>query len=552
MIKIRLKLILLLLFVFLVFMVGMLIFMKNDLYRVSIENRKDMLKKVLVSNLSDFSDKMIPALESEDIRVTLALPNGHTYYDSFVKEPFFIFYAEEVKNGYSIRMDNGKEYIYLAGKNEKMILRLGIEKKSRYFELILPEFYKWTLFGSLLILTIFFLFAGKVFQPLKELIQFTQKFGTGDYSARIHYFGKGEIEPVVKNLNTMARMIEENYSLLQKREETIETVILNLPVGVALLDERGKVEIYNPKLEVLLNNPVKVKKLYYETFFHSKIVESVKECYETEKEVGLKIPVVRVDREAIYNFQAFYISGKVILVLSDITESEKLNRLKEQFISDIVHEFKTPMAIILGYLEILEDQIDDKNKYYVEKTKNALSRLSEIINDLIRLEKIEYASVFGDKKETELTQIVDKVVEALQPAAEKKNIHLRFTKGNTIHLKAVEEILYYSIYNLIENSIKYNDKEKGKTEIRVFEEKEKAVITICDNGPGIAREYREDVFRRFFRVSKSRTGSVSGSGLGLSIVRESIRFHQGHVFCKDTPDETGICFEIRLPKNIQK
>jgi signal transduction histidine kinase len=205
----------------------------------------------------------------------------------------------------------------------------------------------------------------------------------------------------------------------------------------------------------------------------------------------------------------------------------------------------------MGYMDILEEKVTEEDRYYFHKIKNSLNRLIEIINDLVKLEKIEYANLFGDFEQVSLEKVSNRAIEILKPLADRKNIELRLKENKPeISIRGIEEILYYCVYNLMENALKYHEPGSGYVKVELQDEKEMIRILICDDGPGIPPQYREDIFRRFYRLSKGRTNSdgSAGSGLGLSIVREGVRFHDGKVICKDNPEGKGTCFEMCFPK----
>lgn len=549
--KIRLSLIFTLVAVFLIFIFGMVSLLKSSLVDVFNKQKIRGLKITLELMGEKFSQIDPKKVEKSGLRLTLILSNGDVFYDSLKDFSDNLLYKPEIHYGSAVRKDGGKTYLYAAVKVREGYIRLGAEEETHFLSFLTDDFYKYGFLGCAILIFVALFLTESILVPIKEIIVFAKNLKEGRYGARLYVQGTKDMELVSRSLNQMAETIEENHEELKRRQEMIESVILNFPLGIALLDEKGRVEICNPGLEILLNHHLTPHRVYYETFFHSKVIEVLKEVYETKNDVRINIPVVQMDRNAVYELYCHYLDGKVILIIADTTEKEKLNQLKGQFISDITHEFKTPITIILGYLEILEEKLDEKGRYYLNKTKTSLNRLTEIINDLVKLEKIEYAHLFGGLKEIHLKPLTEKAVELLKPLADKKNIQISLSSAKSdIFTQGVEEIIYYSIYNLIENAVKYNDKPEGLIGISLSETESSVIFSICDNGPGISPEYREDVFRRFFRVSRSRTHAhgLGGSGLGLSIVREAVKFHKGSLICKDTPSGQGICFEITLPK----
>lgn len=541
--------------VFIVMLFGFLSFFKGHYQKMLIAQNQDKLKTVSDILLDHLSENDIKSLQSNKINITVFTFEKKVLYHTLKDEEPREYTEQDLKLAFTTRIKQVKgdkiQVVSVTRKLKNTVVRLELEENSEMLEPFISRFYEYAVLGFSFLLLLGFIFMENLLGPLKAIINFAKEFGKKNYEARINHFGKGELQIISQSLNQMAQMVDSNYKERKKRQALIEILIFNLPLGLALLDEEGNIEVYNPKLEIAFDTKIRAKKKYYENFYHSKIVESVKKCYDEEHVINTQIQLVSTDQEkAIYDLTCYYIRGKVIIVTSDLTEKEKLNRLKEQFISDVTHEFKTPISIIMGYMEILDEQLTEENKYYFGKIRNSLDRLLEIINDLIRLEKIEYANLFGDFKQINLNKPLKKAIEVLSPAAERKKMNIKVLSGDkAIFVKGIEEIIYYCFYNLMDNAIKYYDKEGDDLTIDIAEVDDMVQITVCDSGPGIPRQSREDIFRRFYRLSKGRESAKgAGSGLGLSIVREAVRFHHGKVYCRDNPKGRGTCFIIFLPK----
>jgi len=508
--------------------------------------KKKVIKKEIENIEKDYtlSQGKIEALEKY-YRITLFDEKGYITYDTFGDNKDNLLYKEETLNGYSFR----EKTLFVVKKLEKNYIRLG---KKIDFSIDISVFLEYLVFALVLGTLVIMLFTETTFTPLSNIINFTKEIEKGNYKARITYFGEKDIELIAKILNYMAESIDKRNEELKERTNLLTNFIENLPIGVALLSKNGKIIMFNSSLEVMLNTNIKENSYYYECIKNSKIIDFL--ALSTEKKtITTKIPIRGETEEdfIIYNFLAYNTGENIILIVSNITEEEKLSRLKSRFISDITHEFKTPLSIVLGYAEVLSEKLSGEEKYYTQRIKANIIRLNEIINDLVKLEKVEHLDLFDSKKEIQINKIIDSVIKDLTPFAKKKGISIVYNQDKNIKINGIEELMYYSFYNILENAIKYHDKkENAYVEIKLDENTDEISISFIDNGPGIPLQERLNIFRRFYRINKNRTREEDngGSGLGLSIVREAIRVHNGKVICEENKKENGSCFKIIIPK----
>ncbi|HOJ49281.1 MAG TPA: ATP-binding protein [Spirochaetota bacterium] len=520
-------------------------------FKIKDEVKKEYIKK----EIENIERELIISNGNKDIlekfyKITIFDEDGIVTYDSLNENKGENFlYKEETTKGFSLKKDaDNIETLYVVKKKNKEYIRIAkrFEYPSNIFSLI-----EYLIFAIVLGGLVIALFTETTFTPISYIINFTKEIEKGNYKARITYFGEKDIEFIAKTLNHMAEAIDKRDEELKNRTKMLTEFIKNLPIGIALIDRHGKIVMCNPILEIMTNSNITENKYYYETIRNSKIIELINLSFE-KKSVNLKIPVETNEDFIIYNFATYNVDGNIILIASDITEEEKLSRLKSRFISDVTHEFKTPLSIILGYTEILNERVSGEEKYYVNRIKLNIERLNEIISDLVKIEKIEDLNLFASKKELVINDIIKLVIKDLSSFAERKNIKLIFEEKKEAKIDGIEELLYYSFYNIVENGIKYHDKkENGYVRINIEDNEETLNIYITDNGPGIPPNERLNIFRRFYRINKNRTrdDENGGSGLGLSIVREAIKIHEGKVICEENKYENGSCFIITLPKN---
>ncbi|MFC6103685.1 sensor histidine kinase [Olivibacter domesticus] len=238
------------------------------------------------------------------------------------------------------------------------------------------------------------------------------------------------------------------------------------------------------------------------------------------------------------------------------TEIEALKnqeQFRREFLSNISHEFKTPLFAIQGYIEAVQEDLmeedPDRAKVFLQKASNNLDRLSYLIKDLDEIAKLESGEIKINYQRFDLSVLIKEVMESLELKAEKHEIELIFKhKYNyPIFVNADREKIRQVLVNLISNSLKYG-KERGHTFIKIYELHDQVLVEVTDDGIGIEEKYLPRLFERFFRADKSRSRQIGGSGLGLAIVKHILEAHQQTISVRST-EGLGSTFGFTLAKD---
>jgi two-component system phosphate regulon sensor histidine kinase PhoR len=236
----------------------------------------------------------------------------------------------------------------------------------------------------------------------------------------------------------------------------------------------------------------------------------------------------------------------------EINQLKAQEKFRKEFLSNISHEFKTPLFAIQGYIETLQDGMLEDNPdmavNFLNKASRNLDRLNYLIHDLDEIAKLESGEVSIVKEKFDLVALIKETIDDLEYKAKENKISLNFTpKGNqAIQVKGDRKKIQQVLINLIDNSIKYGNK-GGQTNIKVHLLIDQVLIEITDNGQGIEEKNLPRVFERFFRTDKSRSRDIGGSGLGLAIVKHIIEAHQQNVHVRST-EGIGTTFSFTLEK----
>jgi len=235
-------------------------------------------------------------------------------------------------------------------------------------------------------------------------------------------------------------------------------------------------------------------------------------------------------------------------VFYDVTRVERLEKVRQEFLSNISHELRTPLTSILAFVETLEDgAIDDKDNSlrFLSVIRRNAERMHELIADILELSMIESGNVSIETKQVRTAGLVDEVFTALSSKAAESEVTLVNDVARDAKAVADPIRLEQMLTNLIDNAIKFN-RRAGTVTVSSNRSEKKVSISVKDTGEGILPDHLPRVFERFYRSDRGRTREVGGTGLGLAIVKHLARLHGGGVSVTSTPDE-GTAFTIELP-----
>jgi two-component system phosphate regulon sensor histidine kinase PhoR len=236
----------------------------------------------------------------------------------------------------------------------------------------------------------------------------------------------------------------------------------------------------------------------------------------------------------------------------EIEVLKKQEQFRREFLSNVSHEFKTPLFAIQGYIETLQDCIEDDPETaikFLKKAANNVERLSYLINDLDSISKLETGESAIDYVKFDFVLLAKEVMENLEDKAEEKGIKLFFKEKYTYPtlVNADREKIRQVLVNLLQNSIKYGNA-NGSTAIKIFDLHDQVLVEVTDDGIGIEEKHLVRLFERFYRIDSHRSRQVGGTGLGLAIVKHILEAHQQTISVRSTPN-IGTTFAFTLQKS---
>lgn len=357
--------------------------------------------------------------------------------------------------------------------------------------------------------------------------------------------------------------LDQMVAKTNERNNYINSIFASIEDGIMLVDSSGRIVLYNPRAEALLG-------LGPYVFFdsarpeerHSPEVRSVLEACAGVKRTGT------AERRELVTAQGRVIDARVLpvvdkyrggagfgslAVVKDVTEIRKLEALRKDFVATVSHEFRTPLTLISGFLEMLRTREDlpgaDRRRAF-EIMDIETERLKRLVSELLTLSEIEASLPGIEEGEIDPGEVVRKTASSLSPLAEARGQELRVELAPDLgRLRGNEAWLHLAVRNLVENAIKYTQ-DGGRIGIRAWREGGTVGIAVSDTGIGIAGSELERIFERFYRVEKSRGSGAGGSGLGLSLVKDIAAIFGGRVEVESEPGK-GSVFTMRLPARGQ-
>ncbi len=264
--------------------------------------------------------------------------------------------------------------------------------------------------------------------------------------------------------------------------------------------------------------------------------------------INIKDSIIKVSIVPFKN-ERYEIAGAII-VLQDVTEQEKLDRMRKEFVANVSHELRTPLTTIKSYAETLQNgAIDDRDMAvnFIRVIESESDRMTRLVRDLLMLSKLDYDKEEFNMKEMDVLKLVSDCIYKMDISVKQKDQTITLESSHEIPpIIGDKDRIEQVVINIISNSIKYTP-EKGKITVKLLKDEEYIYIKIGDNGMGIPKEDASRLFERFYRVDKARTRVLGGTGLGLSIAKQIVEAHKGSITLESDYGK-GTEVTIKLPQ----
>ncbi|MFE0555622.1 two-component system histidine kinase PnpS [Paenibacillus sp. NPDC058910] len=527
-----------------------------------------------------YTNRSIQLEELSESRVTFILKDGKVIGDS-ESDPLTMdnhAYREEMLQavkegrGSTIRRSDTLEqdmlYVALpvkAGENFDGFVRLSVSLKA------VDQGVRqgWTVMGiGLLVL---FLIAALVSyrvakgltSPLEKITRVARRISSLEYDARVKIHRKDEIGQLAQAINGMADSLQTQLRTIRDNEDLLQSVLNNMTGGIVMVNGAGQIILVNRAAERMLgiNAEVITGKSYRELKQHYELTKLMEQGLESKEgfheERNIYYPVesiIRLDGVAMMQEEEQESYRGMLFLLQDVSDIRRLERMRSEFVANVSHELKTPLAAVKGFAETLlgGGVTDEKtSRSFLQIIYDESERLNRLIGDILELSKIESKRIQMDYSPIHLSAFFDTISEMMRTVAEKKRISLELDIPEELFMEGDEDKLRQIFMNLLSNAISYTQ-EGGRVKLTALEKhshgnaEDIVEFIVKDSGIGIPKKDLPRIFERFYRVDKARSRGSGGTGLGLSIVKHLVDLHHGTI---KVESELGIgsSFIIELP-----
>ena len=476
-----------------------------------------------------------------DFRITLIAEKGMVLYDNKVKDVSGmenhakrpeILKASKNGEGSSSRISStiqSETYYYARKLSDGRYLRLSSEGLSIWsgFVQVLPALTGIALF----VIFITFLIAHFLTRNIVEAINGI------DLENPMEKVVFPELGVLQKRLGFQNRKIQTQMQNMKEQEYKLTAITENMNEGLIMLDADRKIQYMNQSCQDLFE--VSGSKFIGQTI--SGFCDSIpmQEVVESALKGNVHTAMQELDHKKVQYFgnpilENQKIQGIIILVL-DITERERTERMRKEFSANVSHELKTPLMSISGYAELMMNGMvpPEKVPEFSGRIYHEAYRLSALVADIIQLSRLDEKNSDLPFEEVDLYEMAENVVQHLESAAKKKNIIVSLD-GSPVMVNGVRHVIYEMLFNIADNAIRYTDP-KGTVKISLGMREEHPYYCVEDNGIGIAEDEQKRIFERFYRVDKSHSRATGGTGLGLSIVKHGAILHNAQIKLESEP-----------------
>lgn len=401
--------------------------------------------------------------------------------------------------------------------------------------------------------------------PLEKITRAAYQIMNMNYRTRVRIRNKDEIGQLAQAINSMSESLQQQMNQIQENENRLKSVLDNMISGIIMIDRDGNMALVNRACEAQLGLAASdvLGQPYRSAIVQQELVKLIGEGLEHRQHLRDEI-TLHYPEERILDVHLVPVTGVteewdgIVVALHDITAIRRLERMRSDFVANVSHEIKTPIAAVKGFAEtLLGGAVDDPEtaKSFLQIIYDESDRLDRLIGDILALSKIESKRIPLNFSPIELKSFVSRALQMIEKAAAQKHIELESEITGELYIEADEDRLLQILINLLSNGITYSH-EGGRLRVIVEpvvtspdqhpEEYDYVRITVQDYGIGIPREDLDRIFERFYRVDKARSRSSGGTGLGLSIVKHLVELHKGTIRVESTVG-VGSKFILELP-----
>jgi two-component system, OmpR family, phosphate regulon sensor histidine kinase PhoR len=381
---------------------------------------------------------------------------------------------------------------------------------------------------------------------LQHIVEFARRIAAGDLTARVTGTSDDEIGQVAAALDKTARQLEENFAALETSQRQLETMLNSMQDAVIAIDAHDLVQWANQRMNKLVPQHTRLNAPVVETVRDPDFLRAVRGASESRKVYAARAASILPGRT--FDVTAAPMpGGGAVAVLRDLTETERVEKTRRDFIANVSHELRTPLTSIQGYTETLLDSAPENNhvRDFLEIIRKNATRMSRLTEDLLTLARVESGEQRFALQSVMPGELLQEAVQSFQEVARSHNIELEVEDHAAVAVSADAEAIHQVFSNLVDNALKYAAS-GGRIVLGARTSARGVEFYVRDFGPGIPSEHLPRLFERFYRVDKARSRESGGTGLGLAIAKHIVLAHSGTIRAESELNH-GSTFLFTLP-----
>lgn len=533
---------------------------RNDVERLLMQNAQSFALRIQNDHAHTLQQMAEEQASISESRVTVIARDGTVLADSEADPRTMENHASrpEVaaalagRTGISSRLSKtvGIEFLYLAVPSGSNVARLAYpltNMRSHYSE-IRMSMVRAAGLAILFALILAAVVAQNMSRRLNRIVKFAERIADGDLSARIDERSNDEVAQMAAALDRTARRLEHNFAAIRESRSELEALLNSMTDGVIAVSREMKVRWANAAIARIIRRPVRIGAPVIESVRHPDVLKMLKTALESRQRAST-VAAALAGRGTFSITAEPLPDGGVVTMFHDISEIERVEKTRRDFIANVSHELRTPLTSIRGYAETLleSEQVGNGNtRDFLQVIRRNAERMSRLTDDLLVLARVESGEEKLDLKPHSARTVVMEAISSMQESARAAEIELCAATLPDAAVLADAYAIHQVLGNLVSNAVRYAPGGK-KVVVGANESSDEVEFFVQDFGPGIASEHLPRIFERFYRVDKTRSRETGGTGLGLAIVKHIVLNHHGTVRVESSVGHGSIFF-FTLPK----
>lgn len=446
--------------------------------------------------------------------------------------------AREIRNG----------TLFLACRQGDRIVRLSypLAEIVGKLHLLRRDILLASLLSLLLATMLSAIMAHRVAQRMARIVAFAQRIAAGDLSARIEEGDLDELSAVARALDMTASRLESTFRSLESSRRELTALLDSMQEGVIAVTASGLVSWSNASIARLTQQPIREGRALVQTIRDPDVLVCVANALREQTASRARATAVSPGR--VFEVHAAAMpGGGAVCVLSDVTEIERAETTRRDFVANVSHELRTPLTSISGYVEAMLDMpsIDPVAREFLGIILKNATRMTRLTEDLLVLAQVESADFKLALRPLRADTLVEDAANSLMPVVQDAGMAMEIAETAADTILGDPDALQQVFGNLVENASKYG-RSGGKLRLGARRRAEQVEFYVQDFGPGVPFEHQRRIFERFYRVDKARSRESGGTGLGLSIARHIVNAHGGDIRVESELGR-GATFVFTLP-----